>query len=145
MKALVRALLLLSVAVLPMSVPAQQYFSYTGVRRVVKFRILPGKAADFYKYVAAATKTLEAEKAAGLITGYSMAHTVDYIGEDKYDVSFVITYKDMATFDTLADKAEPIIAKAYGTPESRAAMNKLANESAEVVSSELVREIVIKP
>jgi hypothetical protein len=139
-----RALLLLSLAVLPMSVSAQQYFSYTGARRIVKFRILPGKTADFYKYAAALTKVLQAEKDAGVIVDFGMAHTVSYIGEDKYDVSLFITYKDMATFDTLSDKTEPIIAKAYGTPEKRAEIGKLAEESSEVVSSELVRPITIK-
>jgi hypothetical protein len=127
-----------------MSVSAQQYFSYTGARRIVKFRILPGKTADFYKYAAALTKVLQAEKDAGVIVDFGMAHTVSYIGEDKYDVSLFITYKDMATFDTLSDKTEPIIAKAYGTPEKRAEIGKLAEESSEVVSSELVRPITIK-
>jgi hypothetical protein len=140
----VRALLLLSLAVLPVSISAQQYFSYSGARRIVKFRIRPGKAADFYKYAAAVTKVLQAEKDAGLIVDFGMAHTVDFVGEDKYDVSLYITYKDMATFDTLSDKAEPIVAKTYGTAEKRAAMGKLADESSEVVSSELVRAIVIK-
>jgi hypothetical protein len=128
-----------------MSVPAQQYFSYTGVTRVVKFRIRDGKASEFYKYAANISKALEAEKSAGLITGFAMHHTVDFVGVDKYDVSLVITYKDMATFDTLSKKVDPILAKAYGTPENRAANSKMGDDSCEVVSSELLRDIVVKP
>lgn len=90
-------------------------------------------------------RVFEAEKDAGLILSYSFMHSVNFEGPDKYDVVFVIQYKDMATFDTLADKAAPVIAKAYGTPENRAAVGKLGEESSETVSSELVREINLKP
>ena len=146
MKALARILLALAVvALLPLSSHAQQNYSNVSVYRVVKFRILPGKTNDFYSYLNSIQKVFEAEKAAGLILGYDLMHSVNYEGPDKYDVMFVLHYKDMATFDTLADKAAPVIAKAYGTPENRAAVAKLGEESAETVSSELVREIKLKP
>jgi len=145
MKAPSRILLALAVALLPLSSYAQQYFTNVGVYRVVKFRILPGKSKDFYSYINSVQKVFDAEKDAGLILGYDFMHSVNYEGPDKYDVMFVIHYKDMATFDTLADKAAPVIAKAYGTPENRAAVGKLGDESAETVSSELVREIKLKP
>lgn len=144
MKALARALCILSIAALPISAAAQQYFSYTGVRRLVKFRILPGKTADFYKYAAAVSKALEAEKSAGIITGYQMLHSTTFLGLDKFDVAFVISYKDMASLDSLSDKTEPVLMKSYGTPENRAAMGKLADGSCEEVSSELLRDIAVK-
>jgi len=145
MKALARSIIALAVAFLPLSSYAQQYFTNVSVRRVVKLRILPGKSKDFYSYLNSIQKVFEAEKEAGLILDYGFMHSVNYEGPDKYDVMFVIHYKDMATFDTLADKAAPVIAKAYGTPENRAAVGKLGDESAETVSSELVREIKLKP
>jgi hypothetical protein len=145
MKALARSIIALAVAFLPLSSYAQQYFTNVSVRRVVKLRILPGKSKDFYSYLNSIQKVFEAEKEAGLILDYGFMHSVNYEGPDKYDVVFVIHYKDMATFDTLADKAAPVIAKAYGTPENRAAVGKLGEESAETVSSELVREIKLKP
>jgi len=145
MKALARSIIALAVAFLPLSSYAQQYFTNVSVQRVVKLRILPGKSKDFYSYLNSIQKVFEAEKEAGLILDYGFMHSVNYEGPDKYDVVFVIHYKDMATFDTLADKAAPVIAKAYGTPENRAAVGKLGEESAETVSSELVREIKLKP
>jgi hypothetical protein len=146
MKVPSRILLALAVALLlPLSSHAQQYFTNVSVRRVVKLRILPGKSKDFYSYLNSIQKVFEAEKDAGLILDYSFMHSVNYEGPDKYDVVFVLHYKNMATFDTIADKAAPVIAKAYGTPENRAAVGKLGEESAETVSSELVREIKLKP
>lgn len=146
MKTLVRILLALSVALLlPLSSHAQQYYTHTSAHRVVKLRILPGKTKEFYSYLNSIQKVFEAEKEAGLITGYDIMHSVNFEGPDKYDIVFVLHYKDMATFDTLADKAAPVIAKAYGTPENRAAVGKLGEESSETVSSELVREIKLKP
>ena len=144
MKLIARGLLVLSIAALTLGAHAQQYYSYTGVTRVVKLRILPGKSADFYKYLGHAVAILKAEQSAGVILGYDIAHTVNYEGVDKYDVAVVVHYKDMAAFDTLSSKTDPIVAQHYGSPEARAAAEKMATESAEVVSSELVRNIAMK-
>ncbi len=146
MKLIARGLLVLSVAaLLPLCASAQEHYSYTGVSRVVTIRILPGKSADFYKAFAYAPKVFEAEKEAGLITGYALLSSVDYSGPDKWDFKIVIMYKDLAALDNISNKADPIVAKVYGTPEKRAEISRLRTESSEVVSSELERNIVLKP
>jgi hypothetical protein len=145
MKLISRGLLALCLAFISLGASAQQHFTYSGVARVVKFRILPGKTADFYKYLSAVSKALEAEKAAGIIEAFDFLHSVDYVGPDKFDVILRIQYKNMAALDDLSDKTEPVLSKAYGTPENRAAMGKLGNDSAEVVSAELVRTIHLLP
>jgi len=144
MKAASRILLVLALALLPFSTYAQQNYTNVSVYRVVKLKILPGKIKDFYSYLNSVQKALQAEQDAGLILDYEFLHSVNFEGPDKYDVMIAIHYKDMATFDTLGDKAEPVLAKAYGTPENRAAVIKLGAESAETVSAELVREIKLK-
>lgn len=145
MKLFARGLFVVCIAVFALGAHAQQNYSYSGgVTRVVKLRILPGKNADFYKYLGNVSKVLTAEQAAGLVDGYSFSHTINYEGPDKYDVAVVVHYKDLATYETLGAKADPIIAKVYGSPEARAAAGKLADESSELVSSELVRGITLK-
>ncbi len=144
MKLFARGLVVVCFAALSLGAAAQQYFSYTGVTRVVRLRILPGKTKEFYQYLGNVNKVLAAEKAAGVIVDYGFAHSVNFEGPEKYDVAIVIDYKDMATFDTLSDKTDPIIAKVYGSPEARAAAGKLADESSEVVGAELVRGIKLK-
>jgi hypothetical protein len=129
---------------MPVSGPAQQYYSHVGVVRAVKLRILPGKTKEFYEAFAYAPKVFEAEKAAGIITGYEIFTSVNFEGLDRWDVMYVIHFKNMAVLDTSGDLAEPVVAKVYGSPEKRAEINKLRAESGEVVSSELVREIQLK-
>lgn len=145
MRAFLRLLCVFALVGISTSAFSQQNYSYSGgVTRVVKLRILPGKTSDFYKYLGNVSKVLAAEQAAGLVDGYSFAHSINYEGADKYDVAVVVHYKDLASYETLAAKADPVIAKVYGSPEARAAAGKLADESSELVSSELVRGIVLK-
>ena len=145
MKAFARCFVALALTAIPYSGLAQQNYTYVSVARVVKLRILPGKTKEFYAAFAYAPKVFEAEKAAGLILGYQIFSSVNFEGPDKYDVLFVIHYKNMAALDTASDLAEPVVAKVYGSPEKRAEILKLRVESTETVSSELIREIQLKP
>jgi hypothetical protein len=111
----------------------------------VKLRILPGKTKEFFEAFAYAPKVFEAEKAAGIITSYEIFTSVNYEGPDKWDVMYVVNFKNMAALDTSADLAEPVLAKVYGSPEKRAEVVKMRADSTETVSSELVREIQLKP
>ena len=144
MRAILRVLCVLAVVGTSTVAFSQQYFTNGPVIRIVKYRILPGKTADFYKWLSNAPKVLGAEKQAGLVQEFHFFHSTEFVGPDKYDVAVVITYKDMAALDALGEKAEPVVAKAWGSPEARAAAGKLASESMEVVSSELVRGIDLK-
>src|ERR1700761_217677 len=144
MRAVLRVLCVLAVVGTSTVAFSQQYFTNGPVIRIVKYRILPGKTADFYKWLSNAPKVLGAEKQAGLVQEFHFFHSTEFVGPDKYDVAVVITYKDMAALDALGEKAEPVVAKAWGRPEARAAAGKLASESMEVVSSELVRGIDLK-
>jgi hypothetical protein len=144
MKAFARCLVALVLIAMPVSGVAQQYYTHDSVVRAVKLRILPGKTKEFFEAFAYAPKVFEAEKAAGIITGYEIFTSVNYEGPEKWDVMYVIHFKNMATLDTSSDLAEPILAKVYGSPEKRAEIGKMRAESGEVVSSELVREIHLK-
>lgn len=144
MKSFARCLAVVCIAVFALSAHSQQYYSYSGVTRVVKLRILPGKTGEFYQYLGNLKKVLTAEQSAGLIQGFGIARSVNYEGPDKYDVIFYVDYKDLASLDTLPQKADPVIAKVFGSPEARAASLKLFDDSAEEVSSELVRGITLK-
>jgi hypothetical protein len=145
MKAFARCFVALVLTAIPLSGVAQQYYSHVGVTRAVKLRILPGKTKEFYEAFAFAPKVFEAEKAAGIITGYSIYTSVNFEGPEKWDVMYVIFFKNMATLDTSADLAEPILAKVYGSPEKISVVSRMRAESTETVSSELVREIHLKP
>src|ERR1700739_3692505 len=109
MKAFVRFVAFVLTAI-PVTGMAQPNFTYDTVYRVTKYRILPGKDADFYKSFAWAPKVLEAERAAGIVLDYRILHSVNYEGPDKWDVMVVIQFKNMAVLDTNASQAAPIVA-----------------------------------
>lgn len=145
MRAILRVFCVLALVCGSSAAFGQQYYTNGGVTRVVKYRIRPGKSADFYKWFSNAPKILGAEKQAGLIEDFHFLHSTEFLGPDKWDVALVIMYKNMAALDEIGPKADPVVAKAWGSPEARAAANKLADESMEVVSAELVRNIDLKP
>ena len=144
MRAFLRVLCVLALIGTGSAAFSQQYYTNGPVIRIIKYRIKPGKTADFYKWLSNAPKILGAEKQAGLIQDFNFSHSLEFIGDDKYDVALVIVYKDMAALDALNEKAEPVVAKAWGSPEARAEANKLGTETMEVVSAELVRGINLK-
>jgi len=144
MKTFARYFVALVLTAAPLCGLAQQNYTDVSVYRVVKLRILPGKTKEFYQAFAYAPKVFEAEKAAGLLLDYQIFHSVNYEGPDKWDVMYVIHIKNMAVLDTFGDQAAPIIAKVYGSPEKRAEVAKMRDETSEVVSSELVRDIQLK-
>lgn len=144
MRAILRVVCVLALVLGSSAAFSQQYFTYTGAMRVTKYRIKPGKSADFYKWFANAPKILGAEQQAGLIQGFHFIHSSEFVGPDRWDVAIVVNYKDMAALDESGAKADPVVAKAWGSPEARAAATKLAQDSMEVVSSELVRNIDLK-
>ena len=145
MKAFARCFVALVFAAIPLSGMAQQNYTDVSVYRVVKLRILPGKTKEFFQAFAYAPKVFDAEKTAGLILDYQIFRSVTYEGPDKYDVMFVVHMKNMAALDALSEQAEAVVAKVYGSPEKRAEVSKLRAESGETVSSELVRDIQLKP
>ena len=140
MKLLAGGVLTLALAALPLSAVAQNY-TEGSVYRVDKLRILPGKTSEFYKAFAWAPRVWEAERTAGLILDYQIFHSTSYVGEDKWDVMYVLHYKSMAAMDTLTADAAPVVARVYGTPENRETVSKMAGDTAETVSSELIRDI----
>ena len=144
MRALLRVLCVLAVVGIATAAFSQQYYNNGGVRRVIKYRILPGKSAEFYKWLSSFPKVMEAEKQAGLIESYSVMHSTEFIGPDKYDVVLVIGYKDMAAMDVASEKGGAIAEKIFGGAEARTTYFNQGAQYYEVVSSELVREIHLK-
>ncbi len=144
MRAILRVLCVLAVVGTSTAAFSQQFYSNGGVRRVIKYRILPGKTTEFYKWLSSFPKVMEAEKQAGVIETYSVMHSTEFVGPDKYDIVLVIGYKDLAAMEAAPEKAAPITEKIFGSADARAAYFNLGAESGEVVSSELVREIHLK-
>ncbi len=77
-----------------------------------------GRFDDYMKFLDTNWKQeQEASKKAGLILSYEVL-TVEPRGPDDPDIYLVVTYKNWAALDGIADKADGIAKQVYGTVES---------------------------
>jgi hypothetical protein len=86
---------------------------------------------------------MEAQKAAGIIVSYGVFAAAPR-GPNDPDVYLVTTYKNMAAFDGLTERLDPIYEKLSG---SLAEQNKAYIDRGKmrtVLGSELIRQMVLK-
>ena len=119
--------------------------SYTEgqVTELSYIKVKPGKFEDYMKYLSTTYKTvMEANKKAGLITGYAVFSAQPRSPQEP-DLILTVDYANMAALDKV-DEGEAVAAKVMGTPaaQSKAAIDREAMR--EVLGSELVRELVLK-
>jgi len=120
--------------------------SYTEgpVSEVTSIRTKPGMFDAYMKWLDTTGKQLrEDEKKAGLIVDYAVFSVQPRSPHDP-DLYMVITYKNMAALDGLADRVEPLAKKIYA---SRDASNKatIDRESMrEILGTELIQQLNLK-
>jgi hypothetical protein len=119
--------------------------SYTegAVTELSFVKVKPGKFDDYMNYLSTTYKTvMEANKKAGLITGYAV-YSAQPRSPQEPDLILSVVYPNMAALDRI-DEGEAVAAKVMGTPEaqSKAAIDREAMR--ELLGSELVRELVLK-
>ena len=141
----------LAIAVLCLSfvaataVTAQVPYNQGPVERVVLLKLTPGHfdalMADFKKNV---VPIWEAQKAAGLITGYQMFLNQTSSGEGDWDFGYSLTYKNMAALDGLPDKLYDLRMKHYGDQAAEQKVIDKRVENAHVVDSYLLRDITLR-
>ena len=114
------------------------------VSEISSIRTEPGKFDDYMAWLAGPYKQMmEAQKAAGLIVGYSV-YAVSPRSPSDPDLYLITVYKNMAALDDLAAKSDPIAEKLQG---SLAEQNKAYIERGKmrtVLGSQMVREAVLK-
>ena len=114
----------------------------TTVSRVLLDKVNPGQRAAFDQDVVTnLIPVYEEEKKAGILTGYQFLNNVTADNPNDWTVAIVLTYPNYATLDTLADKADPITLKHYGSAAKRQAAAERRNQIRAEVSSRLMRAI----
>ena len=106
-------------------------------------KIKPGKFEDYMKYLDTTYKTImEANKKAGLITGYAVFSGQPRSPQEP-DLILTVIYPNMAALDK-SDEAEAISEKIVGSAavQSKGAVDREAMR--EVLGSETIRELVLK-
>lgn len=104
----------------------------------------PGMTDDYIKNLANAWKsTNEEAKKQGIILDYKIM-IGDASNKDDFDILLMIQYKNMAAFDGLREKTEPIARKLIGSEDTMRQASVKRMEIREILGSKTMREITLK-
>lgn len=112
---------------------------------VTSVKVMDGQFQNYMNYLARDwRRTQDASKEAGLIVSYRV-YDASPRREDDADLYLVTTYSNMAMFDGMTEKMDPIMAKVLKMNLSKreeAAGKRTAMRT--ILGSEMLRELVLK-
>ena len=133
-------LLLLTPAVL-----AQEHYTEGPVWRVSLIRVKPTQMDAYLTSLQQSSKPLlEAQKQNGTIMDYKLFLKETKNNPEDWDVCLAVEYKNHAAMDGLAAKGEMLRDKILGGKQPAQQLADKRAEIREVISSELLQEIVLK-
>ena len=139
--------LCLSLLLLGASVYAQMARpTHNGSVYVLSFiRVIPGMNSAYDKYLASDwKKEQEALKAAGIILSYKVISTEAHSPAD-WNLMLMVEYKDLASLEANADKADALLQKTFGGDEQVMQGYKDRSQIREVIGTRLAREVILEP
>lgn len=80
----------------------------------------------------------EAQKAAGILVGYSTMANFNPSSPNDWQLGIALTYKNYAALDSVGARSGPITLKHYGTAEARTAANDARAKLRVLISSQLI-------
>jgi len=125
---------------------AQQNIPYTegSVWDLSFIRVAPGMEDDYLNNLRANWKRVGDEaKRQGLVLSYKVIAT-PAANRDDWGLLLMIEYKNMAAFDGLRQKFEPIAAKLIGSQTERRTRAVQRNEIREIIGNKLGRELILR-
>jgi hypothetical protein len=133
-------LLLLAPAVL-----AQEHYTEGPVWRVSLIRVKPTQMDAYLTSLQQSSKPLlEQQKKDGTIMDYKLFLKETKNTPEDWDVCLALEYKNHAAMDGLAAKAEVLRDKILGGKQTAQQLAEKRAEIREVISSELLQEIILK-
>jgi hypothetical protein len=124
---------------------ADRPYSEGPVSVVSSIRTEPGMFDAYMNWLQTSWKmNLEAQKAAGIILGYAV-YGARPRSSDEPDLYLVVTYKNMAAFDGLEDRVDPVMEKAMNANQQQ--LNQATVERGKmrtVLGTEMIRELLLK-
>jgi hypothetical protein len=124
---------------------AQDQYTEGAVTRVTLVQILPGHFSAFMDDLKTNIKPIwDAEKASGLIEGYSIFLNSTKANPEDWDIGFTLNYKNFAALDGLSQKVLDLRMKQYGDKGKEQQVIDKRVQNARVVASILTRDITLK-
>jgi len=141
------ALLLAAVLTLSASVTrADDDHAYTqGSVVIVSFvRTEPGMFEEYLRYLDGPYKRLmEEQKKQGIITDYAVFQTIARDAQDA-DLILTVTYKNMAAFDDLQSRADPVTRQVFGSLSKAASSSADREKLRKGLGAQMVRQLILK-
>ncbi|HVN44087.1 MAG TPA: hypothetical protein VMT66_02455 [Steroidobacteraceae bacterium] len=141
------ALLLAAIcAVTASAAYAQEDHAYTQgpVTLVSSVRTEPGMFEEYLKYLSNTYKKLmEEQKKQGIIVDYAVYQTLPGNPQDA-DVILTVTYKNMAAFDSLQARTDPLIREVFGSLPKAAAASADREKLRKQLGTQMVRQLILK-
>jgi hypothetical protein len=137
---------LLSVlAILASAALAQEHYTEGPVWRIQLIRVKPTKMDAYLTSLRQSTKPfIEEEKKQGLVTDYKVFLKQTKNSPEDWDICVAIQYKNWAALDGAAAKGEAVRDKILGGKSQAQDLNEKRGEIREIISSELLQEIILK-
>jgi hypothetical protein len=137
---------LLSVlAILASAALAQEHYTEGPVWRIQLIRVKPTKMDAYLTSLRQSTKPfIEEEKKQGLVTDYKVFLKQTKNSPEDWDICVAIQYKNWAALDGAAAKGEAVRDKILGGKSQALDLNEKRGEIREIISSELLQEIMLK-
>lgn len=137
-------LLMLLVVVAP-AVFAQEHYTEGPVWRIQLIRVKPTKMDAYLTSLRQSTKPfIEEEKKQGLVTDYKIFLKQTKSNPEDWDICVAVQFKNWAALDGAAAKGEAVRDKILGGKSQALDLNEKRGEIREIISSELLQEIVLK-
>jgi hypothetical protein len=136
---------LLLLAALAPALFAQEHYNEGPVWRIQLIRVKPTKMDAYLTSLRQSTKPfIEEQKKQGMITDYKVFLKQTKNTPEDWDICVAIQYKNWAALDGAAAKGEAIRDKILGGKAQALDLNDKRAEIREIISSELLQEIMLK-
>lgn len=124
---------------------AQEHYTEGPVWRVQLIRVKPNQMDAYLTSLRQSTKPLiEEEKRQGVIMDYKVFLKETKVNPEDWDIAVAIEYKNHAALDGLAAKGEAARDKILGGKQAAQQLGEKRAEIREIISSELMQEILLK-
>jgi hypothetical protein len=131
-------------AVAGVSLAADQPYQDGPVTMVSSIRTLPGMHDTYLRFLATTYRTnMEAAKKEGIILDYRVYETSPR-SPDEPNLYLTVTYKNMAAFDGLDERMEPIMQRSFGNQAARDTAAVDREKMRRQIGQEMIREVVFK-
>jgi hypothetical protein len=112
---------------------------------VTSVKIMDGQFDNYMSYLQSTYKpVMEAQKKEGIVLGYAI-YDASPRQPDDADMYLVVSYPNMASFDGLRERTEPVSARVTGLDRGQATKASVERgKMREILGTQMLRELILK-